>query len=91
MGTGELVLLSKIGGREKLDLLAGMRLHHWQSSDNPNLDARLLWYTEDYTAKAEKAVATPFKLEQCVRIAESQLNGAQSLSPHEPVFPVRVN
>lgn len=40
MGTGELVLLSKIGGREKLDLLAGTRLCHQQYSDNPNLDTR---------------------------------------------------
>ena len=40
MGTGEIVLLSKIGGREKLDLLAGMRLHQRQCNHNPNLDAR---------------------------------------------------
>ena len=28
MGSGEIMLLSKIGGREKLDLLAGTRPHH---------------------------------------------------------------
>ena len=39
MGSGELVSLSKIGGREKLDLLAGTRLHHQQHEDNPSLDA----------------------------------------------------
>ena len=38
MGAGEVVLLSKIGGREKLDLLAGTRLPQQQCSDNPHLD-----------------------------------------------------
>ena len=39
MGSGEVVLLSKIGGREKLDLLAGTRLHHQRYKDNTGLDA----------------------------------------------------
>ena len=37
MGSGELILLSKIGGREKLDLLAGTRR---KRMDIPSLDAR---------------------------------------------------
>ena len=43
MGTGEVALLSsKIGGREKLDLLAGMRLRpkQYNRNRNLNLDAR---------------------------------------------------
>jgi len=40
MGTGEVVLSSKIGGREKLDLLAGTRLRQRQYNRNPSLDAR---------------------------------------------------
>ncbi|PCH43414.1 hypothetical protein WOLCODRAFT_138330 [Wolfiporia cocos MD-104 SS10] len=49
-GTGELVLVGKMSGREKLDLLA-----------------------EDLIEQSKKALGTPFRLEQCIKIADSQL------------------
>jgi len=57
----------------------------------PTLTLGLRWRTEDYTATAAKAIATPFRLEQCVKIAESQLNGASPLSPGDFGPPFRVN
>ncbi|KAI0074642.1 hypothetical protein K474DRAFT_1665173 [Panus rudis PR-1116 ss-1] len=48
-GTGEVILLNKMSGREKLDLLA-----------------------EDLMAQAKTALAAPFRLEKCLKIAESQ-------------------
>ncbi|EKM80649.1 hypothetical protein AGABI1DRAFT_105632 [Agaricus bisporus var. burnettii JB137-S8] len=48
-GRGSLSLMSKISGREKLDLLA-----------------------EDLVDRTSKAVAAPFDIEKCLRIAESQ-------------------
>ncbi|KDR75158.1 hypothetical protein GALMADRAFT_249095 [Galerina marginata CBS 339.88] len=48
-GTGELMLMSKMSGREKLDLLA-----------------------ESLVEESKKAVLSPFRLETCLRIAESQ-------------------
>ncbi|KAI0645959.1 hypothetical protein C8Q79DRAFT_967138 [Trametes meyenii] len=48
MGTGEVVLASRMSGREKLDLLA-----------------------EDLV---KQAIAAPFKLEVCLKIADSQLS-----------------
>ncbi|KAG5647031.1 hypothetical protein DXG03_001401 [Asterophora parasitica] len=50
-GTGEVALVTKLSGREKLDLLA-----------------------EDLVEKSRKAVMRPFRLEQCLKIAESQCN-----------------
>ena len=51
----------------------------------------LHWCTEDYTATAAKAIATPFRLEECVKIAESQLNGASPLFPVGSGSSFRVN
>ncbi|THH29850.1 hypothetical protein EUX98_g4322 [Antrodiella citrinella] len=48
-GTGEVILLNKMSGREKLELLA-----------------------EDLMEKNKRALATPFRLDQCMKIAESQ-------------------
>ncbi|KAJ7902148.1 hypothetical protein B0H14DRAFT_1271645 [Mycena olivaceomarginata] len=48
-GTGELVLVTKLLGREKLDLLA-----------------------EDLVEKSKAAVLNPFRLEHCLKIADSQ-------------------
>ncbi|KAJ7268689.1 hypothetical protein B0H12DRAFT_61164 [Mycena haematopus] len=48
-GTGELVLVTKLLGREKLDLLA-----------------------EDLVEKSQTALLNPFKLELCLKIADSQ-------------------
>lgn len=50
-GTGELMILTKLSGREKLDLLA-----------------------EDLVQRSKNAVMSPFRLEQCLKIAESQRN-----------------
>jgi len=80
MGTGEIALVSKIGGREKLDLLAGTRPPHSYVTIIPILTLGLHLCTEDYTATAAGVIATPFRLEQCVKIAESQLNGASPVS-----------
>ncbi|TFY60551.1 hypothetical protein EVJ58_g5078 [Rhodofomes roseus] len=49
-GTGEIILMGKMSGREKLDLLA-----------------------EDLIAQSKKAVAAPFRLEECLKIADSEL------------------
>ncbi|RXW24981.1 hypothetical protein EST38_g912 [Candolleomyces aberdarensis] len=49
MGTGEVFMLNKITGKEKLDLLA-----------------------EDIMEKMRQAVLTPFRLEQCLKIAASK-------------------
>ncbi|KAG6813367.1 hypothetical protein H0H92_011633 [Tricholoma furcatifolium] len=51
-GTGEMILTSKLSGREKLDLLAGFK--------------------EDLVQKSKTAIMTPFRLQQCLKIAESQ-------------------
>ncbi|KAJ6500171.1 hypothetical protein C8R47DRAFT_1211730 [Mycena vitilis] len=48
-GTGEMMLVTKLLGREKLDLLA-----------------------EDLVEKANQALLNPFRLEMCLKIADSQ-------------------
>ncbi|KAF9529234.1 hypothetical protein CPB83DRAFT_852909 [Crepidotus variabilis] len=48
-GTGEVMLVTRMTGREKMDLLA-----------------------EDLVEKGRKAIMTPFRLEECLKIAESQ-------------------
>ncbi|KAL1736146.1 hypothetical protein EV714DRAFT_242551 [Schizophyllum commune] len=48
-GTGEVQLVTKLAGREKLDLLA-----------------------EDLIEQAKQAIARPFRLEDCITIAEAQ-------------------
>ncbi|KAL1744793.1 hypothetical protein HDZ31DRAFT_63775 [Schizophyllum fasciatum] len=48
-GTGEVQLVTKLAGREKLDLLA-----------------------EDLIEQAKQAIARPFRLEECITIAEAQ-------------------
>ncbi|KAH7924249.1 hypothetical protein BV22DRAFT_1035310 [Leucogyrophana mollusca] len=50
-GTGEVMLATKLSGREKLDLLA-----------------------EDLIEKSQRAVMSPLRLENCLRIADSQFN-----------------
>ncbi|KZT10678.1 uncharacterized protein LAESUDRAFT_734491 [Laetiporus sulphureus 93-53] len=49
-GTGELVAVGKMSGREKLELLA-----------------------EDAIEQSKKALGTPFRLEECAKIADSML------------------
>jgi hypothetical protein len=70
-GTGEVMLITKISGREKLDLLAG-------ESRKPCFF--LTSYSqpcnkEDLVEKSKKAVLEPFRIDKCVKIAESQLHG----------------
>ncbi|KAF7361625.1 hypothetical protein MVEN_00505800 [Mycena venus] len=48
-GTGEMILVTKLLGREKLDLLA-----------------------EDLVEKSKAAIMNPFRLEHCLKIADSQ-------------------
>ncbi|KAJ3834621.1 hypothetical protein EV361DRAFT_808140 [Lentinula raphanica] len=50
-GTGELILMTKLTGREKLDLLA-----------------------EDLVEKTTKSIMTPLRMEECLKLAESQLS-----------------
>ena len=74
MGTGEVVLASRMSGREKLDLLAGefsSRFVLFENRGRKNLktDSRM---TEDLM---KQAIAAPFRLEVCLRIADSQLSG----------------
>ncbi|KAF8973070.1 hypothetical protein BDZ97DRAFT_1779193 [Flammula alnicola] len=48
-GTGEVMLMSKMSGREKLDLLA-----------------------ENLVEESKKAILSPFRIEKCLKMAESQ-------------------
>ncbi|GBE81159.1 hypothetical protein SCP_0308850 [Sparassis crispa] len=50
-GTGELMAMGKMSGREKLDLLA-----------------------EDLIERSKKALGTPFRLERCINMGDSQLS-----------------
>ncbi|KNZ80873.1 hypothetical protein J132_04097 [Termitomyces sp. J132] len=52
-GTGEIILVSKLSGREKLDLLA-----------------------EDLVEQSKTAIMTPFCLEECLKMAESQCHAS---------------
>jgi hypothetical protein len=71
-GSGELVLTSKMTGSEKLELLAGERL----SSGFFRRRCSFVSRVEDMIEKYRKAVLGPFRLEQCLKIAESQFHGA---------------
>lgn len=73
-GTGEVVLVTKLTGREKLDLLAGklsvsIRLYH-----------DFTFNIEDLIESSKKAILRPFRLDDCLKIAESQSNGTWFLS-----------
>ena len=68
-GTGEIMLATKMSGREKLDLLAGTV----GSSIHISLFFFMSFKPEDLIAKSKKAVLRPFRFERCTRIAESQL------------------
>jgi hypothetical protein len=68
-GTGEVILAGRISGREKLDLLAGTSI---SSLSTQLLTAAL----EDLTSqKSRTALMAPFKLNKCIKIADSQYNG----------------
>ena len=67
-GTGELMLVTKLSGREKLDLLAGK--HSWPKCNPINSNR-----PEDLVERSRTAVMSPFRLEECLKIAESQCNG----------------
>ncbi|KAG6831828.1 hypothetical protein H0H87_003747 [Tephrocybe sp. NHM501043] len=51
-GTGEIIRMTKLSGRETLDLLA-----------------------EDLVEQAKTTVMAPFRLQECMKIAESQCDG----------------
>lgn len=68
-GRGSLSLMSKISGREKLDLLAGTL------AVNLSMSPSTTGSTEDLVDRTSKAVAAPFDIEKCLRIAESQYDG----------------
>lgn len=68
-GTGEVVLAGRISGREKLDLLAG-------TSTSYSLTLLLTPSLEDLVSqKSRSAVMAPFKIDKCIKIADSQYNG----------------
>ncbi|KAH0827858.1 hypothetical protein J3R83DRAFT_3485 [Lanmaoa asiatica] len=67
-GTGQLMLAGRITGREKLDLLAG-------TSTSLLLSHPLTASLEDLVSqKSRTALLAPFKLDKCIRIADSQYN-----------------
>jgi hypothetical protein len=72
---GDLSLMSKISGREKLDLLAG------ELTVTPFTSLSITVSTEDLVDRTSKAVAAPFDIEKCLRIAESQYDGEPLLLP----------
>ena len=61
------MLMRKISGREKMDLLAGM-----SSSDCVPCKMSQYNIAEDLVEQSKKALMSPFRLEQCLKIAESQ-------------------
>ena len=67
-GTGEVMLASRMMGREKLDLLAGTAVALVSDHD-------LMFQLEDLLEKSKKAILRPFRLEECLKVAESQCNG----------------
>lgn len=69
-GTGELMLMNKLSGREKLDLLAGANL----SRVNVQKVAQMP-IPEDLVKQSKNAIMNPFRLERCLKIAESQYHG----------------
>lgn len=76
-GTGEVILAGRITGREKLDLLAGtftsFLLSHLLTTSPEDLISQ----------KSRTALMAPFRLDKCIRIADSQYNGM--LSHFRPV------
>ncbi len=76
MGTGEVVLATRMSGREKLDLLAGTIPTDWRVGC-------AVWLKQTSTEDLIKqAIAAPFKLDVCLRIADSQLGGTYISSSH---------
>ena len=76
MGTGEVVLATRMSGREKLDLLAGTIPTDWRVGC-------VVWLKQVSTEDLIKqAIAAPFKLDVCLRIADSQLGGIHDSAPH---------
>lgn len=68
-GTGEIILAGRMSGREKLDLLAG-------TSVSSILTQLLTAALEDLISqKSRTALMAPFKLDKCIKIADSQYNG----------------
>ena len=67
-GTGEVMLASRMMGREKLDLLAGTVVALVSDHD-------LMFQLEDLVEKSKQAILRPFRLEECLKVAESQCNG----------------
>lgn len=69
-GAGELVAVTRLTGREKLDLLAGLS----PFASCPRVGA-LTFYAEDLIQRTmQQAVSAPFDIETCLRIAESQFS-----------------
>ena len=73
-GTGELMLVSKLTGREKLDLIAGT------TPDIQYFSLTNAVSTEDLVEQSRKAILNPFRLDQCHKIATSQCNGMDAIS-----------
>ena len=74
MGTGEVVLASRMSGREKLDLLGGM----WPSFIYA---ARSYASSEDLMARYAQAIAPRFTSEAAIKIAEAKFLGMLPVSP----------
>lgn len=77
-GTGELMLVSsKLTGREKLELLAGTNVYVCMLC---SFDSQAPQFaTEDLIQKSKMALANPFRMETCLKIAESQYNGMSNI------------
>lgn len=72
-GTGEVMFKSKMSGREKMDLLAGKSFQH-SCTYVLNLPSKS-YVIEDLVKRSKQALMTPFRLEKCLKIAESQCDG----------------
>lgn len=78
-GTGEIMLLNKMSGREKLDLLAGLSFSSSRFA-LVGLIPIFLIVSDDLIESTKTALSTPFRLEKCLKIVESQYHGGWCVS-----------
>lgn len=80
-GTGEVMLVGKMSGREKMDLLAGKSSSAYVPCKPLNTND----ITEDLVKQSKHALMNPVRLEQCLKIAESQCDRTRSNDDFEDI------
>lgn len=79
-GTGEVMLVSKMSGREKMDLLAGISSSAYVPCKRLNMHI-----AEDLVKQSKQALMNPVRLEQCLKIAESQCDRTRGNDDFEDI------